>query len=75
MPSGKMRKMKGKDSHFNSDINVVNSDQCAVLTLGSEPDGKYPFYALFSLTYFILAVSLTSVCMTLIKATVKVGTT
>lgn len=70
-----MRKIKGKDSDFNSDINVVNNDQCAILTLGSEPNGKYPFNAFFSLTYFISVVSLTPVCMTLINSTVKVDTT
>lgn len=79
VPLGKMRNIKGKDSDFNSDINVVNNDQCAILTLGSEPNGKYPFNAFFSLTYFISVVSLTlikeSVCRTLIKATVKVDTT
>lgn len=75
VPPGKMRKIKGKDSDFNSDINIVNNDQCAILTLGSEPNGKYTFNAFFSLTYFISVVSLTPVCMTLIKTTVKVDTT
>lgn len=72
---GKMRKIKGRDSDFNWDINVVSNEQCAVLTFGSKPNGKSLFYALFSLTHFSLVVSLIPVCMPLIKANVKVGTT
>ena len=70
--SGKMMKIKRREGVSNIDINVVNNQQCTFLIFGLK--GKYPFN-IFSLTHFILILSRTPVCTTLIKVTIKVDIT